>query len=365
MIKYLTYRGRRGTSFAAAGQVLGLRSGTDDSAFYEGLRNRDLDQVKSCLAESPELCNKRDVFSGETPLHLAIDSDFQKGVELLLAKGADPNAANDQSESALQRAVRRRQSGIARLLLKAGGDSNAEGLWRGMLPLSLAARDGDESMVALLLEHGAKPNGTRATDFGPLHQATLRGNCRIIEMLIAAGAKVDAISKPHGTSLQVAMEKRHRGAQQILIAHGADQRVARAVIKEKQKLARKRAFKKASPWLLLCAMTFVAVGARLIWLKATNPFYGRYENFTHVSAYHPAPAPYIHGKVISICTKHCGFLKAAPTLDKAMQIGLPQTLQASRPADVGTVILTEKRDPERQVTPTQKAITPGAHLDTV
>ena len=82
----------------------------------------------------------------------------------------------------------------ARRALKAGADPDTKaGMDRTML--YFAADKGNKEMVALLLSHKASPNALDEEGFGPLHQAIAGGHLEIADMLIAAGADINAQDK--------------------------------------------------------------------------------------------------------------------------------------------------------------------------
>jgi ankyrin repeat protein len=114
------------------------------------------------------------------------------------------------------------------LLLKHGADANATSVF-GATPLMAAAAGGDADSVRLLLKHGANPNAQPTFDepgfvFGggrsALMWAAFRGNVEIIDLLIAAGADINAPS-PMGTALAQAAWADRAGAARLLLKKGA------------------------------------------------------------------------------------------------------------------------------------------------
>ena len=96
---------------------------------------------------------------GFTPLHLAAYFGHVEGVRLLLEAGADVSAVapNDLAVQPLNSAAASQVAGarvvVARLLLDAGADANAE-LAGGYRPLDAALQNGDHELAALLRERG-------------------------------------------------------------------------------------------------------------------------------------------------------------------------------------------------------------------
>jgi hypothetical protein len=99
-------------------------------------------------------------------------------VQVLLARGADPNGANTQ---ALCVAAHDGSFGIVRLLLDAGAHVNVR---RG-LPLILAVDAGHFAVVQLLLARGADPNGSNGE---PLKLARHMRRDDIARALLESGA---------------------------------------------------------------------------------------------------------------------------------------------------------------------------------
>ncbi len=97
---------------------------------------------------------------GFTALHLAAYFGHVEGVRLLLEHGAAPRAVARNAlevqplNSAAASQVAEARAPIARLLLEAGADSNAE-IEGGFRPLDAAMQNDDAELVELLREHGA------------------------------------------------------------------------------------------------------------------------------------------------------------------------------------------------------------------
>jgi ankyrin repeat protein len=90
-------------------------------------------------------------------LTLAAEEGHKTIVELLLAKGADVNAKDDEDQSALVEAAWRGHKTVVQLLLANGADINTED-WLHRTALTEAAKEGHETIVQLLLAKGADIN---------------------------------------------------------------------------------------------------------------------------------------------------------------------------------------------------------------
>ncbi len=126
-----------------------------------------------------------------TILPMAILEGDSVAVSLLLAGGADPNAADAYGWSALHFAVPLAGPGVVSALLAGGADPNARTVG-GATGLHLAARQATLAVVGQLLDAGADPNardGDLEEARTPLHGAALeRDDPSVVLALLNAGA---------------------------------------------------------------------------------------------------------------------------------------------------------------------------------
>lgn len=130
--------------------------------------------------------------SGETPLMRAASQGHVKVMTLLLQKGADVNAADNDKLTALMQMV---SSG--------------------------AGNDNAVATVKFLLAHGARVNAEHDGENAPLHAACQGGNLQMVKLLLAAGAKVNAKNADGQTPLQLAKEGKYAEIIKALVAAGA------------------------------------------------------------------------------------------------------------------------------------------------
>lgn len=198
--------------------------------------------------------NAKDV-DGWTPLRVAVDADCKENVELLLVSNADVNAADNFGRTPLHVANRRKYKDIAELLKKHGGldttpapvamldaaeDSDlktAETLLKknpnlaftrdpdGWTPLLFAAKNGDKSMIQLLITYKSNINIRDGEGETPLHWAIMSLTPKdSVKLLLANGADVNARDAEGKTPLHLAVDYWWRDPliAELLLVKGAD-----------------------------------------------------------------------------------------------------------------------------------------------
>ena len=138
----------------AAVLLVGCGPSVPDLSIHEAVINRDIEAVKQHLAAGTNVDEKDGV--GWTPLHYAAVEGNKEVVELLITKGADVNAKDDQSgETPLHFAAFSGHKEIVELLIAKGADVNAKDD-DGKTPLDSAIRRKHSEIADLLRKHGAK-----------------------------------------------------------------------------------------------------------------------------------------------------------------------------------------------------------------
>ena len=131
---------------------------------------------------------------GFTPLLAAASGNKKEIVELLLAKGADVKAANQDGDTPLSLATFASTPEVVQLLLDHGADIHIK-TQDGLTLLHLAARGGTTDNAKLLIARGLEVDARSDAGQTPLHEAARNAHPDVVRLLIAKGAKVDARDK--------------------------------------------------------------------------------------------------------------------------------------------------------------------------
>ena len=148
-------------------------------------------------------------------IHATYHGDIAE-VKRLLDSGANPNAEDDEGETALHWAAINGRLEIAKILLSAGADINAADNYYGATALIYAARDRHAEIVKLLLSTGTNPNVARDDGTTALMMAVFNKNVEIVKILLTAGANPNATDEDGKTALYHAEWKRHAEVISIL-----------------------------------------------------------------------------------------------------------------------------------------------------
>lgn len=133
------------------------------------------------------------VGEGDTPLTRAVREDNVDEAKRLLSQVCtDANAKSSEANSwtPLQLAARRGRLIMAKLLIDAGAEVNAESFFE--TPLGLSAQSGNADLVQLLISHGAIVNANNSCCAGPLHLAAGAAAPDVVKVLLSNGADPNA-----------------------------------------------------------------------------------------------------------------------------------------------------------------------------
>lgn len=195
---------------------------------------------------------------GSTPLHLATQYGQRPIMKLLLHRSVNPQVANEEGETALQLAVRTEwDEATVPLLVKNKVDVNNRNIRTGDTALHLAIRWRRIRIMQHLLDKGASIDMTNEDGFTPLQLAVKVDNCEAISVLLQRRPNIEARSLSGFTALQIAAYEGHWVAFDLLVIAGAD---INAWNKEGESLIHEQARKATSPSI---ASRLLAQGANI------------------------------------------------------------------------------------------------------
>lgn len=148
-----------------------------------------------------------------------IVNDRVAGVREELARGADPNALNDEELPSLMLAIRSGAWEVYDALLAHRATQVEVENKHRETPLMYLALLGETKRAAALIEKGAQVNRLGWT---PLHYAASRGQTETARMLIEKGAIINSPAPDGTTPLMMAAFAGDRDTVQLLLDHGAD-----------------------------------------------------------------------------------------------------------------------------------------------
>ena len=145
-----------------------------------------------------------------------VDAQYMAGVCYERGRGVDKDigAARQWFERASRSGHEDARQRLARL-----EQPVAEG---STVPVGELIRTGNLVAVESLLQSGTSPNERDLMDTPPLHLAAMHGQTRILEVLIARGAQLDAIDANQDTALHIAAVQGDPSSYGILLEAGAD-----------------------------------------------------------------------------------------------------------------------------------------------
>jgi ankyrin repeat protein len=185
-----------------------------DISIHDAAGEGNIEAVKQHIAAGTDVDAKlaHDP-GGITPLLVAAASGHKELAELLIANGADVNATDDGGKTPLDWAFGYLKLETIDLLRKHGGKSGVED------SIIAAASLGNVNAVKDHLAAGTDVNTKDDRGRTPLHWAAYDGRNKIAELLITAGADVNANSD-NGTPLDTAISRKHPETTDLLRKHG-------------------------------------------------------------------------------------------------------------------------------------------------
>jgi len=197
-----------------------------DVDIYDAAKVCKVERVEALLKANPGLLSSKDHKYGRTPLHWAALYGNKDVVELLLAKGANVNATDNDRMTPLHLVAKNDQKETAKLMLEtatlllaSNADVNAVDFPFGDTPLHKAAGGRHEEMVELLLANKADINSQNGSGWTPLHIAASEGHKDVAELLLAHGADLNAKTYHGDTPMYWAAENGYKDMAVLLRKH--------------------------------------------------------------------------------------------------------------------------------------------------
>ena len=216
-------RSRHGVTsalFLALLTSVGRAATTEDLRLVDAMKNQDLPQVRTLLAQHADVNVRSE--DGSTALLWAAHWNDLPTAQLLVRAGADANAANDLNMTPLSQACTNGSARFVDLLLEAGANPNTP-IATGETPLMTCARAGADEAVRTLLARGGDVNAKEPTQ----HQtavmwAAAEQHPQVLRTLIDAGADLKAHTKLGFTALHFAARAGDMESVRTLLGAGVD-----------------------------------------------------------------------------------------------------------------------------------------------
>lgn len=158
--------------------------------------------------------------SPRPPLLRAVADDRAAAVRALLERGVDPNATGPDGVTPLLLAADR--PALVEMLLKHNANPDAAAAFLGHTPLLRAAEAGNAKSVELLLAAGVKIDHPNTLGQTACFRAAEADHADVVDLLAKSGADVNRASREGWTPLTIAVSRESTDAVVTLLRHRAD-----------------------------------------------------------------------------------------------------------------------------------------------
>lgn len=182
--------------------------------------NTNDDKMLSLLLD-----NKADINilndEGQTPLHLAVTKNAQSMIELLLNKGAATEIVNEEGFAAIHTATKNNKPVIMDMILKQHPDDMKLKTKEGLTPLLVAISSGHFKLIKYYLKRKADLNAKTNDGLTALQLAMRSNSLQTLDFLLKKGAKIDQVTAEGKTLLHLASESGSLKIVRFLIKKGS------------------------------------------------------------------------------------------------------------------------------------------------
>ncbi|KAJ5124252.1 uncharacterized protein N7515_008077 [Penicillium bovifimosum] len=153
---------------------------------------------------------------------LAARSRSHRALEILRRQDADIDTIDPGNRSALIDLVYTRDLEGCRLLLRNGAEPNGNTQRFPVCPLAIAAHQGYDDIVNLLLQFGASIEMPDQVGLRAIYWAALNNHLDTVRLLLSHGAEIDPIGSDRSTPLHAAVINGHVEMAELLLQEGAN-----------------------------------------------------------------------------------------------------------------------------------------------
>jgi len=189
-----------------------LNKGNKDKKLVLACKEGNEEKIKKYLNKKYTTnVNYKSKKSGDTPLHKAVNHGNVNHINMLLAESTiSTNTQNNKEETPIFNALHKQGPDmitVVEALLKSGASLKLPNKLQQM-PLHIAAKQGNTTLVKMFIAGGAEVDCADKDDNTALHFASEGGYAECVEALLSANA-VLARNKAGLTPIQIASDKSH------------------------------------------------------------------------------------------------------------------------------------------------------------
>ena len=211
-----------------AGADPNIADANGKTSLHHAIVGRCNERIVQAIVDKGADVNARDIKS-RTALLSASHFGYEHAIRILLKAGADPNIADENGETCLHHAVLGECSKeVLRKMLDQGANVNATcNMSHTALMLALHQRNSDA--INVFLNAGINPFIADGNGNTCLHHAVLvHSNKKTLQAIVDNGADVNALNKENESPLILASIMRNVGAIYVRLEAGADPNIADA-----------------------------------------------------------------------------------------------------------------------------------------